>query len=685
MLIGVTVCATPVRFSFIDQYGSNVTRSITLTPMPNVNPATSGTNLIFIAALTTNVPGTLVVNLLPVTYLMTIQGSLTKVYLFVYPTNTVVDAPTITTNIFNLTNVNSQFVFINDTRVLSLLNDTNRFLGSITYATNSTYASNLVNGAFIGLTAGVVGTSTSMQIQGNGVEFIKWDDAAGPGGVGGLTFGGDTFFNNSSNHFNGDVTTDLSFYGDGSHLTGISSGGVVIPGQSITITTNSGPAYKVSVTGTLTNATTGNAATATKSTYVSDVSTNKLDWGNVTNQPAIQTQWPVSAVTNAGTAAYSNSSAFYLNSNPSNYITSNSVPTVGTAAYSNTSAFYLNSNPSNYVTSNSVPLVGTAAYSNSSAFYLSSNPSNYLTSPLQGDLNANGFSLTNALGVASTAGFTNSPTAATAFNLAADSTRVPTVPVAVFQPTKTNSGMVIDIFPSASDGNTVSNGFDGSLSTKFDLVDRNPNTSANSSLWNAFLIGINPTHATIGTHSSGNLNPVPITFWGPNVGQAFSFVTTSSNETSQVAIGDMTGNGVFEWGNGPYLQFYQTLGVFLKDYGLQVHDNDQVRWYDSRSGLQNYLGGVMGVTNGALAVGYVKITDGGTGLGDLVLKSATASTTVSATNGYWFPTNAISSWPTAAQAPGWAFWGNSNGAQYQLISAPGSTAWVKTNLIGTVP
>ncbi len=34
-----------------------------------------------------------------------------------------------------------------------------------------------------------------------------------------------------------------------------------------------------------------------------------------------QTNWPVSSITNAGTAAYSNASAFYLNSNPSNYIT----------------------------------------------------------------------------------------------------------------------------------------------------------------------------------------------------------------------------------------------------------------------------------------------------------------------------------------------------------------------------
>lgn len=64
-----------------------------------------------------------------------------------------------------------------------------------------------------------------------------------------------------------------------------------------------------------------------------------------------QTNWSVAAITNAGTAAYSNSSAFYLTSNPSNYITISDVPTArtnwslseitnaGTAAYSNANVF----------------------------------------------------------------------------------------------------------------------------------------------------------------------------------------------------------------------------------------------------------------------------------------------------------------------------------------------------------
>ncbi len=89
-----------------------------------------------------------------------------------------------------------------------------------------------------------------------------------------------------------------------------------------------------------------------------------------------QTNWDFSSITNEpwveessiGTAAYSNSSAFYLSSNPSSYITIGDVPaqrtqwsvaTVtnsGTAAYSNAAAFLTPAQ------------IGTAAYSNASAF-----------------------------------------------------------------------------------------------------------------------------------------------------------------------------------------------------------------------------------------------------------------------------------------------------------------------------
>lgn len=54
---------------------------------------------------------------------------------------------------------------------------------------------------------------------------------------------------------------------------------------------------------------------------------------------------------------------------------------------------------------------------------------------------------------------------------------------------------------------------------------------------------------------------------------------------------------------------------------------------------------------------------------------------ITATNGYFLPTNAISAWPTVARVAGEAFFGNSNGTVYLLTSVPGSTAWAATNKI----
>jgi hypothetical protein len=57
---------------------------------------------------------------------------------------------------------------------------------------------------------------------------------------------------------------------------------------------------------------------------------------------------------------------------------------------------------------------------------------------------------------------------------------------------------------------------------------------------------------------------------------------------------------------------------------------------------------------------------------------------ITATNGYFMPTNALSSWPTAARSRGEAFWGNSNGWVYLLTSdGTAGTAWTKTNLIAS--
>jgi hypothetical protein len=56
---------------------------------------------------------------------------------------------------------------------------------------------------------------------------------------------------------------------------------------------------------------------------------------------------------------------------------------------------------------------------------------------------------------------------------------------------------------------------------------------------------------------------------------------------------------------------------------------------------------------------------------------------VSATNGFYFPSNALSVWPSAPGTPGDSYIGNSNGWIYMLCSKQGSSSWSKTNLIAT--
>ncbi len=141
------------------------------------------------------------------------------------------------------------------------------------------------------------------------------------------------------------------------------------------------------------------------------LSSNPSGYITIGDVPAQRTQWSVATVTNAGTAAYSNASAFitpaqigtaaYSNSGvflglhakadtagtadtalagwPTTWSLS-SITDKGTAAYSNASAFYLSSNPSSYITLGDVPAqrtqwsvatvtnAGTAAYSNATAF-----------------------------------------------------------------------------------------------------------------------------------------------------------------------------------------------------------------------------------------------------------------------------------------------------------------------------
>lgn len=67
--------------------------------------------------------------------------------------------------------------------------------------------------------------------------------------------------------------------------------------------------------------------------------------------------------------------------------------------------------------------------------------------------------------------------------------------------------------------------------------------------------------------------------------------------------------------------------------------------------------------------------------GTLLASNAFFGGTITATNGYFLPTNTLSSWPASAPSAGAAFLGNSNGTVYLLKSTAGSTAWASTNLI----
>lgn len=75
----------------------------------------------------------------------------------------------------------------------------------------------------------------------------------------------------------------------------------------------------------------------------------------------------------------------------------------------------------------------------------------------------------------------------------------------------------------------------------------------------------------------------------------------------------------------------------------------------------------------------------GAPLAETMPVSTLAATAVISTNGYYFPSNAISAWPTAPRVQGETFIGNSNGWVYMLSSKPGGTGWGNTNRISHQP
>jgi hypothetical protein len=167
----------------------------------------------------------------------------------------------------------------------------------------------------------------------------------------------------------------------------------------------------------------------------------------------------------------------------------------------------------------------------------------------------------------------------TAYQLTTDPVRVPNVPVAVLQPTNTNSCFVLDLWPTSTDGNQPTNDFEGNV--KIDLVDRNLATSTDSNTWVAFVYSIATYAAFFGTHSSGNIMPPPVTFWGPNTGTAFIFSTQSSNETQQASVGSITGEGDLFWGTNYFFDLYAGVGLWIEDYSLNLANGVPLNWYNS--------------------------------------------------------------------------------------------------------
>jgi hypothetical protein len=204
-------------------------------------------------------------------------------------------------------------------------------------------------------------------------------------------------------------------------------------------------------------------------------------------------------------------------------------------------------------------------------------------------------------------------TGATGFKITSDPVRVPTAPVTIFRPTAPNSTFVLDLWPSSVNGDTPPNAFEGHV--KFDMVDRDLDESTDPTQFKALMLSINSSSAIIGTHSGGEvLMPPPITFRGPNTGNAFTFTTTGPGATSQVAqyqmssdsFGDTAGNFQL-WAGGTGFAGH----VFTRS-PIHLKDDMQINWWNSGVGMTAFDTGLVRASAGVL-----KITDGATGLGVL--------------------------------------------------------------------
>lgn len=183
--------------------------------------------------------------------------------------------------------------------------------------------------------------------------------------------------------------------------------------------------------------------------------------------------------------------------------------------------------------------------------------------------------------------------------------------------------------------NFVTSGFyDTNFSTAKTVVLTNGTGrfDGNVNIWNT---------STLNLHSgaaSGGL-------FGDRTSFAYGGISFIKSATAYMTIGDTTTSP--QWGFNPYISF---------------RDGSGLGWSAAVAGTPTAM--IKGIT-GTLYMSNNIIVPG----------------TITATNGYYMPSNTTAIWPSAPVHAGDAYWGNSNGTIY-LLQSIGSASWASTNKIG---
>lgn len=132
--------------------------------------------------------------------------------------------------------------------------------------------------------------------------------------------------------------------------------------------------------------------------------------------------------------------------------------------------------------------------------------------------------------------------------------------------------------------------------------------------------------------------------------------------------------------------FGYAIGAGLSARITHVGDGKILLWNGAANNFDTLsFGGYIGTSFPGLKVSGAGLkVVGGNGTGS-VSNSLTVSGSITVSNGYYFPTNAMAVWPSSAKSPGESVIVNSNGYMFMLESHPGATAWVSTNPVSHQP